>query len=127
MATILLVDDSKLSRSLSAAAMEDIGHTVIEAADGQEAIGLFERHHPDCIVSDLLMPIMDGYAFVEQIREIDPLVPIVVLTADIQKTSRSMCARLGVSGFVNKPVQAEVLQARVREAIAANREGTKCN
>ena len=118
MAKVLVIDDSTLSRSMAAKALTDAGHTVVEAVDGEQGIAAYAEHQPDCVVTDLLMPVMDGHAFLDHIRHENIQVPVVVLTADIQSSTRAMCEEFGISGFVNKPVKAEVIRARVEEALS---------
>jgi len=126
MAVILLIDDSRLSRALAAKAIRDAGHTVVEAADGQQGIAALEKYQPDCIVTDLLMPVLDGRKFLAQIRARGIQTPVVVLTADIQSSTRCLCEELGISSFLNKPVNARELQAGVEQALAAARGTVAC-
>jgi len=126
MAVILVIDDSRLSRTLAAKALGDAGHTVVEAADGQQGIAALEEHQPDCIVTDLLMPVLDGRKFIAQIRARGIQTPVVVLTADIQSSTRCLCEGLGISSFVNKPINAGELRAGVQQALAAARGTLTC-
>jgi CheY-like chemotaxis protein len=126
MAKILIVDDSTLSRSMAAKALKDLGHEVVEAADGSEGIQAFENQHFDCLVTDLLMPIVDGHELLTRVRAADERIPIIVLTADIQSSTREMCSQLAISAFLNKPVKAGALQAGVREALAGTQGRTSC-
>ena len=63
MGTILLIDDSKLSRLKTSKYIRNAGYDVIEAENGQVGLELAIREHPDCIVCDILMPVMDGFEF----------------------------------------------------------------
>ena len=125
MAKILIVDDSKLSRAMTAAALSRAGHVVVEATDGVQALAACERHCPDCIVLDLLMPEMDGCEFLRQLRGAGSDVPVIVATADVQKTTRSWCERLEISGFLNKPLKADTLLPCVEAALAHDLESAK--
>ncbi len=84
MATILVVDDSPVCRTMIADALREIGHKVLQAADGQQGIAAYEAHRPDCVVTDLLMPGVDGHQLLGHIRGIDGRIPVIVLSADIQ-------------------------------------------
>lgn len=117
MATILTVDDSVLSRWMAAEPLRAAGHTVIEAADGRQGIAAYEGHSPDCIVTDLLMPEVDGYQLVRHIRNLDREVPVIVLTADIQASTVAACRKLGITAFLNKPVDPGQLTAAVEKAL----------
>lgn len=127
MATILVVDDSKLSRSISAKALSEAGHTVLEAADGEEGLAIFLQQRPDCVVTDLLMPVLDGHAMLGQIRLASPEVPVIVLTADIQSSTRSMCQQLGIDAFINKPIHADTLRRCVQQALSRTQGAPSCS
>lgn len=114
---ILVVDDSRLSRRLVVDTLRDAGHRVTEAENGAVALELFCQDQPDCVVTDLLMPVMDGHELLRQLRAVDSDVPVVVATADIQTPSRNACEELGISGFLNKPVQPDELSAVVNAAL----------
>ena len=68
MATILIVDDQLSNRRLVATLARYAGHRTLEAADGSLALDMVRQEHPDLVVCDLLMPVMDGYEFVRQLR-----------------------------------------------------------
>ena len=100
----LVVDDSFLNRQLLKTILEDeFGISVKEAGDGLEAVDLLKAYVPDFIILDLMMPVMDGIEALMTIRERGLSVPVIILTADIQETTRDKCLKLGVSGFINKP------------------------
>jgi CheY-like chemotaxis protein len=126
MAIVLVIDDSKLSRTMAVKALGDAGYTVVEAADGEQGITAMEQHQPDCIVTDLLMPVLDGHGFLGQIRRRGIQTPVVVLSADIQSSTREMCEELGISSFINKPIKAEELREVVRQALASARGTYLC-
>ena len=64
MATVLIIEDRPIDRSLLATILRSQGHDIVEATDGQEGLALLRRASPDLVVSDILMPTMDGYEFV---------------------------------------------------------------
>ena len=109
MALILVTDDSLFQRKIIASVLADEGYAFIEASNGREALFISEKKNPDLILLDLLMPDMDGYQFMEAAREKGINVPVVVLTSDIQDTTKEICIKLGAAGFVNKPVEKENL------------------
>src|ERR1700676_892238 len=83
MATILVVDDSPVYRALLVNLLHEAGHRLLEAADGAEGLAIVRDQRPNLVISDILMPTMDGYEFVRQIRA-DPLVahtPVIFCTA----------------------------------------------
>ncbi|MEO2035759.1 MAG: response regulator, partial [Planctomycetaceae bacterium] len=80
--------------------------------------GRVRRMPPDCIISDLLMPVMTGQEFLRKLRTKDTTVPGLVLTSDIQETSEAECLALGITRFLNKPVKANQIVNDVNEAIS---------
>lgn len=83
MAKILLVDDSTLMRKMARKVLEEDGHWVIEADDGEKALVMAEKHRPDLIFLDVVMPKMDGWEVCKRIKASDKLgrTPIAMLTA----------------------------------------------
>ena len=71
MATILVADDSWLSRQMLDKILKEAGHEVVQANDGVEALEKIGRHTPDCLLLDLLMPEMDGFAVLAELRKRD--------------------------------------------------------
>ncbi|AGA27936.1 response regulator [Singulisphaera acidiphila] len=123
MARVLVVDDSRFSRNMTARILREAGHEVIEAADGECGLEAVREHEPDCVVLDLLMPILDGTGFLNRLRGAGSVLPVVVATADIQTSTRLLCEELGVSGFVNKPVRAEELCPCIERAVRGSSVG----
>jgi len=98
-------------------ALRKAGFEVVEANNGQEGLEMYTVHHPDCIVTDLLMPLMTGQEFLRCLRQQSVDVPVVVLSSDIQEASKAECESLGISGFMNKPVLGSQLVAIVEDAL----------
>ena len=99
------------------AALREAGHDISEAANGEQGLESFRQDRPDCVVMDLLMPVMDGQELLRRIRAIDSDVPIIVASADIQRSSQSACEELGINGFLHKPIQKEALLACIDAAL----------
>lgn len=109
MARILLVDDSLLSRRILEKVLKNQGHETIEAIDGKDGLEVYHRERPDCVITDLLMPVMSGQQFIQELRAGGSNVPVVVVSADIQTTCRKECEQFGISAFLNKPFEEEAL------------------
>jgi two-component system, chemotaxis family, chemotaxis protein CheY len=105
MAKILIVDDSSMSRRILRRILEPAGHTVLEAEDGMVAIERYFLDRPDVVLLDMTMKGMHGLEVLQKLREHDPQARVVVATADIQSSTRSMVAAAGGSGFICKPFQ----------------------
>ena len=117
MAKILLIDDSWLMRRGLSSMICSASHSVIEAENGKDGLALLASERPDCIVLDLLMPEMDGYQVLEHLKKKDNTIPVVICSADIQKTAREKCMALGATGFLNKPPQEKEILSAINEAI----------
>src|SRR6266446_2836275 len=95
---ILIVDDSPTNLLLLRFNLESGGHTVCEAADGVEALALLNREHVDVIISDILMPRMDGYRLCHEVRKSERLcaIPFIFHTATYTSPGdEKLCLDLG--------------------------------
>jgi len=123
-ATILVVDDSKLARVIARRALSRAGYDTLEAQNGHEGLQMALEHKPDCIVTDLLMPEMDGLQFLLAMREQGLQTPVVVVTANIQKVIREECMSSGAFDVINKPEgQGDVFLQIVADALNSRHEG----
>lgn len=113
MATVLIVDDSLLQRTIIKAAVTAEGHESLEAVDGQKGLEMALAHKPDFIISDLIMPNMDGFELLRMLSKKGLNIPVIVTTADIQDEAHKQCAELGAVQVINKPLK----EADLREAI----------
>lgn len=113
MASILIVDDSRFTRLKMSEFLRSRNFTVTEAANGEEGLDEYERRKPDCIICDLLMPKMDGYRFLEEIRKIDADIPVLIVTADIQETTKRRIIDLGGTDIFPKPTRYEELLEKI--------------
>lgn len=102
-AKVLVVDDSGLARRGTRRVLEDAGYTVVEADDGLSALERFALERPDVVLLDLVMKGMYGLDVLAKLRELDPAVRVVVVSADVQTSSRDLVKAAGASGFINKP------------------------
>lgn len=123
MPNILVVDDSRLTRRIICKALTDAGHDVSQAVNGQEGLEAFREGEFDLVLSDLLMPVMDGFQFAEKIRSESPSTPIIISTADIQESSQERCREIGVSRILNKPAKAETITSTVEELLTTSEIG----
>ena len=103
MPKILVVDDSLFARLNICDMLHGAGYETIQAENGRIALQKVVEEKPDCALSDLLMPEMDGIAFLTALRGLNISMPVIVLSADIQETKRTQCMELGTSGFISKP------------------------
>jgi len=114
---ILVVDDSGLARRGTRRVLEGAGYTVVEAEDGMVALERYFVDKPDLVVLDLVMKGMYGLEVLSKLRELDPGARVIVLSADIQTSSRQMVSEAGAVAFLNKPVAPEDLVNAVNTAL----------
>lgn len=107
---ILVTDDSKMARKMVIKTLKDIlpeNAEIFEGENGQEAIDLYKEISPNIVFLDLTMPVVDGFGALEQIKAYDKNAKVVVISADIQKSSVDKVLELGAFNFVKKPIDAE--------------------
>lgn len=118
MARILSIEDSIYQRTKIARVLETEGYLVLQAADGVEGLMMAASSDPDCILCDLIMPQMNGLELLQQLHDKSLKIPVIILTADIQNTTREECLALGAVDFLNKPLKPEELLTAVRRVLA---------
>jgi len=114
---VLLVDDSGLARRSSRRILERAGYLVVEAEDGMSAIEQYFVEKPDVVLLDLVMKGMYGLDVLAKLREMDPAARVVVVSADIQTSSREMVQAAGAAGFLNKPADPQQMLDAVARAV----------
>jgi DNA-binding NtrC family response regulator len=123
---ILLVEDKDSLRAMMRHALEAQGHVVIEARDQAEAVSALRAMPPDVVLSDLRLPDGDGFGVLRAAKELDPEIPVIVMTAfgSIQDAVAAM--KEGALDFLAKPVDPEhlLLSSSVRSSSAAWRRKT---
>jgi len=120
MARILVVDDEMLNRALLRACFSNSGHVIVEASDGFEALVAAEDVTPDLVLLDVMMPGMDGFECVRQLRALfdaDP-VPIVLVTALHDRAARLTGLAAGADELLTKPIDREELLVRAGNLLA---------
>jgi len=116
MASILIAEDRAVDRLFLATLLGYHGHGILEASDGAEALTLVQSKRPHLVISDLLMPTMDGYEFVRQMRGIPAVAatPVIFYTATYhEREARALAERCGVRDIITKPSEPEVILAKV--------------
>lgn len=121
MAKVLIIDDSKFQRNIIKNILKEMELDTVEAGDGNEAMLAYKQVNPDCIILDLLMPDKDGFDVLADLKSEGSHIPIIVLSADIQETSRLKCEELGAFTFLNKPPKNEELKDAVKRALNSPR------
>jgi DNA-binding response OmpR family regulator len=111
--TILLVDDEDAVRRLLTFPLERDGFTVVQAADGEEALRRFGERPPDLVVLDLMLPKLDGLEVCKRLRATST-VPIIMLTARDDELDKVLGLELGADDYITKPFSIREFRSRVR-------------
>ena len=114
---VLVVDDSALARRSSRRILEGAGYEVVEAEDGMSALEQYFVQKPAVVILDLVMKGMYGLDVLARLREMDSGARVIVVSADVQTSSRDLVHSGGGVGFLTKPVQEESLLQAVRSAL----------
>jgi two-component system, cell cycle response regulator DivK len=123
MINVLVAEDNPVNRELLRELLEVWGYNVIEAADGQEALKMIELNHPEILLLDIGMPVLDGFAVMRKIRENPSLATLRVLavTAYAMQGDRENILNAGFDGYLSKPINARDL-ANELERLLGKRE-----
>lgn len=105
MKTVLVVDDSRTMRDMLRHCLSQAGYAVVEAVDGEDGLTVLARHRPDAIISDINMPRLDGFGFIERVRadQAHRNIPILVLTTESDDAKKARAREAGASGWIVKP------------------------
>ena len=115
--TILVVDDSGMARRRTRTILEGAGYEVVEASDGMAALEHYAMVKPDLVLLDLVMTGMYGLDVLTKLREMDGGARVIVISADVQTSSRTGAEKAGAAAFLTKPLEADELLARVRSTL----------
>jgi len=121
MAKILIVDDSAYARRVHRAILERAGHEVIEVSTGTGAIESCMLEQPDVVVLDLSMEDIGGLQVLQTVRAMNAATQVIVVSADVQRSTEQSVMAAGAARFVGKPAQADALVSAVAQSLAGAR------
>jgi len=110
--TVLVIDDEYYVRDSIAAYLEDVGYRVLKAVNGQDGLEVFRREMPDVVLTDLRMPLLDGFGLLEVVRAEAPFTPIVVVSG---------------LGALDEAIRAGVVNNTATSGVSTNRAGTSAS
>lgn len=121
MCQILVIDDDSLQRTSLQSGLEKLGHVVHAARNGLEAIKMMAEDglSPDLVVTDMVMPEMDGLEVIQHFRLHAPGIPVVAMSGELPESFLQLARRLGARAALVKPVRAEKVQAALDEILSA--------
>ena len=122
-ALVLIIDDDRFMRIQMRRAMKQAGYQVAEASDGEQALAAYTRLHPDIVLLDALMPVMDGFTCCAQLQTLPngDRTPVLIITALEDQESVDRAFEAGAVDYVTKPIHWAVLRQRVRRLLQVSR------
>jgi CheY-like chemotaxis protein len=122
MTLILIVDDAFITRKIISKTLNSNGYQTIEASSGSQALKMIRQQMPACILLDLLLPEPNGFEILEILQKENFQIPVIVITADTQATSKEKCLSLGAQTIIYKPPKPDALMAAIQQAIGLKEE-----
>ena len=120
MKTVLTVDDSRTMRDMLMLALKDAGYRVVQAEDGVHGLEVLQAESPDIVITDINMPRMDGFGFIQGVRS-NPAydsTPVLVLTTESDAEKKARARAAGATGWIVKPFDPVKLVDAVRRVAA---------
>lgn len=117
MPQILVIDDVDAARTTICRMLERAGYDVLEACNGKEGLKMFEKYAPEVVVSDILMPEMEGIETIRALRKRNPELPIIAITASIDTPYLEMAMKFGAICGLYKPFKSAELLEAVQKAL----------
>lgn len=114
MKTILIVEDVDLNIELLVQLLED-DYNLLVAKDGIDGVAMAAQFHPDLVLMDISLPTMDGYEATRKIHEIDPVMPIIGLSANAMQDDYERAHSAGFNDYLTKPIDEDLLFQKVQD------------
>ncbi len=121
MKSILIVDDIDLNLDLLTQILED-DYSILVARDGAQGVALVESEHPDLVLMDISLPVMDGYEATRRIRKAFPGLPIIGLSAHAMQGDDEKARAAGCTEYLTKPVDEDLLFEALKRCLGASRD-----
>jgi DNA-binding response OmpR family regulator len=114
---IAVIDDEKKIRDMIKSYLNNEGFETVEAGDGISAVQLVENHAVDLVLLDVMMPLMDGFQALREIRRVHRKIPIIMLTAKSDEIDKLLGLEMGADDYITKPFSMRELTARMRAVL----------
>ncbi len=121
MFNILVAEDDKNLRKLMSAVLKQNGYNVLNAEDGAEALDIMNKTHVDLVISDIMMPNMDGYTFTSELRQSDNSLPVLMVTAKETLEDKRRGFSAGTDDYMVKPIDMDEMLLRVAALLRRSR------
>lgn len=115
--TVLIVEDDNNIAELLRLYLEKVGYATLVASDGGAGLEQFRQHHPDIVLLDVMMPVMDGWEVCRAIRQTDKKTPIIMLTAKGETTDKVSGLKMGADDYITKPFEMKEVLARIEAVL----------
>ena len=115
--TVLIVEDDNNIAELLRLYLEKEGYATLVASDGGAGLEQFRQHHPDIVLLDVMMPVMDGWEVCRAIRQTDKKTPIIMLTAKGETTDKVSGLKMGADDYITKPFEMKEVLARIEAVL----------
>ncbi len=115
--TVLVIEDNEQNMYLVNFILEHNGYTVLQAHNGSDGISIAFATHPDLILLDIQLPVMDGYTVARKIRQIESLkaTPIIAVTSYAMPGDRERSIEAGCTGYIEKPINPETFLSEIQK------------
>jgi adenylate cyclase len=116
-AKVLIVDDEPFNVDVLQQELDELEYHIITASNGKEALEQIKKHQPDLILLDLMMPVLDGFAVLSEIKGDNSLrdIPVIIVSAADDSKSIVKGIKQGADDYITKPIDADHLKKKVRE------------
>jgi chemosensory pili system protein ChpA (sensor histidine kinase/response regulator) len=116
---ILIADDSATVRHLILKFLDGEGYDIITTSDSANVVDLIHEINPDLVISDIMMPGMDGYTFVRHIRKENPKesLPVIIMSTKSKESMEDLFLSYGISGYLQKPFDKEQLISMIKNVL----------
>lgn len=115
--TVLVIEDDHMSRTMIARILSHLFHRVLEAENGLKGLEFYQSEKPDIIITDITMPGMDGTRLIQEIRNEDPHLKILVMSAYTQEELPASLRDMNIAGTVSKPINRKILFDALEKAL----------
>lgn len=118
MPKVIIADDSMFQRFSLIKMVKNLNFEIVEAKNGQECLDAIAEHAPDVVLLDLNMPVLSGFDVLERLHAQGASVPVIVISADIQESSKERCLQMGARAILSKPFPEQKLTEMLTQLTA---------
>ncbi len=123
--SLLVVDDNEMNRDMLGRRLQRQGYRVTMAVDGRQALEFIREESFDLVLLDIMLPVMNGYEVLEELRADQALsqIPVIITTALDESDGKAKCLELGAEDYLTKPFNPVLLKSRIGDCLERHRRG----